>query len=121
MNSADLTAVGGYIVGVGGAISILFSKVKNQNYNDLKERVRILEQERKSSRDEHILNKEAIAKLEGKLEAYKEIPLKFIPEALETLIKSNASILETLNKSAEIADEAIYDGGLLVKTKKGII
>ena len=110
-------SIGGYLVGVAGATVMLFSRVKTENLKDLQERVRILESERSEAREQHVANREAIGALQGKLDAYKEVPLKFIPEALEQLIKSNNLILETLQKSAATLSTEKHGGGLLVKTK----
>lgn len=113
----NIEAVIGYIVGVGGAITILYSKVKNDNLKDLQERVKILENERKFAKERHLQNQKAISKLEGQLATYKEIPLRHINESLGKIADSNSEILKTLTGSAEIADKANKDGGLLVKTK----
>ena len=98
---------------LGSAWVVINSKVKSENLNDLKDRVEILEKERDESRQEHLANKESIAMLQGKLDAYREIPLKFIPEALEALIKSNNQILETLKGNVKVKKD-----GLLVHTKE---
>lgn len=90
----------GYMIGVAGAVTIIFSKVKTDNLNDLKERVSILEQEREESRRQHIENQKAISNLEGQLATYKEIPLKSIAKSLDELSKSNGLILKRLEKSA---------------------
>lgn len=108
----------GYAVGLAGVALTVFSRVKNENLKDLKDRVDILEKEREQARSQHLESQKAISALEGKLEAYKEIPLKFIPEALAQLIKSNALILESLQKSALIAEGDAHDGGLLVQTEQ---
>lgn len=121
-------SVAGYVSLVIGAVLVLMSKVKTDNLNDLKQRVEILENERKlteedrekerkafrkelevereSSRKQHLENKEAIANLTGQLTTYKEIPLKSIATSLEALpqiMNSNSLILETLKGSALIA------------------
>jgi len=119
-----LSAIG-YLVGVAGAITIIFSRVKTENLSDLKDRVELLEREREEARKQHIENQKAISNLEGQLATYKEIPLKSIAKSLEELAKSNKEtsesntlILNALRKSAIIAEDASHDGGLLVKTKK---
>lgn len=96
---------------------VVRSKVKQENINDLKDRVSILEKERDEARLQHIENQKAIANLEGQLATYKEIPLKSIANSLEELTKSNESILGSLRSSAVLAKNAQADGGLLVKTK----
>lgn len=115
----------GYAVGVAGAFTIIFSRVKTENLSDLKDRVEILEKEREEARQQHIENQKAIANLEGQLATYKEIPLKSIANSLEELTRnsketsdSNALILKTLEKSALIKQQDSDDGGLLVKTEK---
>ena len=79
------------------------SKIKRDNYNDLKERVDILEREREESRMQHQESVKAIANLEGQLKTYKEIPLKQIADTLTELSTSNSQILMTLKNSALIA------------------
>jgi len=115
----------GYLVGVAGAITIIFSKVKTENLADLKERVAILEREREESRQQHIENQKAISNLEGQLASYKEIPLKSIAKSLETISaitretgESNKKILSVLESSALIAAHEKGDGGVLVHTKE---
>ena len=53
MTEPNITSIIGYIVGVVGAITVIFSntrkdneKIKNANIKDLRERVEILEKER---------------------------------------------------------------------------
>lgn len=122
----------GYLVGVVGAITVIFSKVKNENIKDLRTRVGILEKERaeykqlldnerEQSRQQHIENSKAIAKLEGNLESYKEIPLRSIAHSLEALPRieeSNVSMLEALKNSALIAKTEADNGGILVTNKE---
>jgi hypothetical protein len=79
------------------------SKVKKDNYNDLKERVDILEKERDEARIQHLENQKAIANLEGQLKTYKEIPLKQIATSLSELSLSNGQILSVLQNSANVA------------------
>lgn len=90
----------GYLVGVAGAVTIIFSRVKTENLSDLKDRVDILEKEREEARQQHIENQKAIANLEGQLATYKEIPLKSIAKSLDELSTSNNRILDRLEKSA---------------------
>lgn len=93
------------------------SKIKSENYNDLKERVAILEKDREYAREQHIVNQKSIAHLEGQLKTYKDIPLQRIDQSLHLLTKSNASILETLKSSAKIMKHEADTGGMLVKNK----
>lgn len=88
------------------AFYVVRSKVKDENLNDLKERVAILEKEREEARTQHLENQKAIANLEGQLKTYKDIPLKSIAtslEALPSIMNSNNLILTTLQNSALIA------------------
>ena len=107
------------------AIYVVRSKIKDENLKDLKERVEILERERKltevdrdkerqafrkelvdykeSSQYQHIDNQKAIANLEGQLQTYKDIPLRRIDESLALLAVSNKNILKVLEGSAVIA------------------
>lgn len=98
-------SVVGYAVGVAGAFTIIFSRVKTENLSDLKDRVEILEKEREEARQEHIENQKAFANLEGQLATYKEIPLKSIAKSLDELSKSNGKILSRLEKSAVLASK----------------
>ena len=100
MTTLEIIGYAGYVV---GAVIILASKTKNDNLKDLKERVEILEAERKESREQHIDNQKAIANLEGQLLTYKEIPLKQIASSLSELSTSNTRILSVLESSALIA------------------
>ena len=127
---------------VGGYYGVR-SKVKDDNLRDLKDRVSILENERKLTQDDrekerqafhqelaqereirnklHLENQKAISNLEGQLATYKEIPLKSIAESLQaipTLVASNQKILDTLTGSASIAKDEQAAGGLLVKTER---
>ena len=93
------------------------SKVKGDNYNDLKERVAILEKDREEAREQHLVSQKSIAHLEGQLKTYKDIPLRRIDESLALLASSNASILKTLQTSAQISKREALSGGMLVKNK----
>lgn len=97
----------GYLVGVAGAITVVFSKIKTDNLNDLKERVAILENEREEARRQYQENQKAISSLEGQLATYKEIPLKSIAKSLDELSKSNNLILNRLEKSALDANKGV--------------
>lgn len=88
---------------VAGAVLILMSKVKTDNLNDLRDRVKILEEEREEARRQYQKNQKAIANLEGQLATYKEIPLKSIAKSLNELSKSNNLILNRLEKSAVLS------------------
>ena len=117
MELGTTISVLGYFTGVLGAITVIFSRTKTENLKDLKDRVDILEKDREESRAQHLENQKAISNLEGQVEAYKAVPLKFIPEALTALIASNNEILKTLKESATKLSTEKNDGGLLVKTK----
>jgi hypothetical protein len=119
METITTTSAIGYAIGIAGSVAIFFSRVKNENLKDLRERVDILERERDTARLQHIDNQKAISNLEGQLKTYKEIPLKQISSSLIKLADSNNQILSTLQSSAIIASNAAHDGGLLVKTKEG--
>lgn len=106
---SNFLSIIGYLVGVAGAITVVFSKVKTDNLNDLKERVEILEKEREEARKQHIENQKAISNLEGQLATYKEIPLKSIAKSLDELSKSNNLILNRLEKSAVLASKKVKE------------
>lgn len=107
MNNINFISALGYLVGVAGAITVVFSKIKTDNLNDLKERVAILEQEREEARRQYQENQKAISNLEGQLATYKEIPLKSIAKSLDELSKSNNLILNRLEKSALDANKGV--------------
>lgn len=116
MGNVNFISALGYLLGVAGAITVLFSRVKTDNLHDLKERVEILEKEREFARLQHLENQKAIANLEGQLASYKEIPLKSIAKSLETISnttretgESNKKILNVLEQSALIAEQAKKD------------
>jgi hypothetical protein len=102
MKDLDFISVIGYLIGVAGAVTIIFSRVKNENIKDLKERVEILEKERKEALEQHLANQKAISLLEGKLESYKEIPLRQIDDSLSKIATSNQKIFNILKNSADI-------------------
>lgn len=106
---ANFLSLIGYLVGVVGAVTIIFSKVKTDNLNDLKERVDILEKERDEARKQHLENQKAIANLEGQLATYKEIPLKSIAKSLDELSTSNGKILDRLENSAVLATKKVKE------------
>lgn len=120
MGFIEIIGYAGYVV---GAVLILTSQTKTNNMKDLKERVEILENERKYDKEllqseraeaqkKHIANRESIAKLQGQVEIYKDLQLKSIAD-------TNRQILEVLSKSALIAHNTAQDGGLLVHTNEG--
>lgn len=119
MSIVEIIGFAGYVV---GAAIVLASKTKSENLKDLKDRVEILEKElvyskealekeRGQAREQHIANRESIAKLQGQVELYKDLQLKSIAE-------TNQQILNTLKNSAIIAQAAAKDGGLLVHTEE---
>ena len=117
MKGLDFVSALGYLVGVAGAVVMIFSKVKNENLRDLKERVEILEKERAEAQSQHIINQKAISVLEGKLESYKEIPLQAISDSLVKLATSNEQILVTLQATSKINAE---DQDVLTNSNKHI-
>lgn len=102
MTPIEIIGYAGYVI---GAVVILTSKTKADNLKDLKERVEILEAERRYADERHLQNQKSISNLEGQLKTYKEIPLKSIAQSLESLpvlVNSNREILTTLqNRIAE--------------------
>ncbi len=105
MANTNFISILGYLVGVAGAITIIFSKVKNENLKDLRARVEILEKERadykelltterEQSKKQHIQNRESIARLEKEVEIYKDLQLSSIAE-------TNRQILTTLQMSSK--------------------
>lgn len=113
----DPISIIGYIVGVGGGILALFSRIPKQtisNQKDLIEtyekRLKALEDQSAEDRRNHLEQVRAIADLQGQIKVYKELPLQEMATAMqrisqvnETIAKSNEQILKTLNASAIIA------------------
>lgn len=106
MDYTNYLSILGYFIGVVGAVTIIFSRVKNENLRDLKERVSILEgerieykqlleAEREQSRQQHVANSKAIAALEKEVEIYKDLQLS-------SIATTNKQILETLQNSAAV-------------------
>lgn len=109
------------VLGIGGGV---FSFLRYNNYqttvklqNDsiaaLEKNNEILsaelEKTRDSARNEHTESMKAIGVLEGRIQSYKEIPLKSISESLrllatnqESIKEVNTRILDRLNNSADI-------------------
>ena len=84
------------------------------------------EAEKKEWTEKYTASIERSAKLEGKLDIIANIPLQDIDKSLKSLTEvsrdnadSNKAILEQLKASADVAEHAQGDGGLLVKTKDG--
>lgn len=79
------------------------TKLRETDREDFNNRITTLEKQRQE-------NKEAIARLEGQVMSYKDIPLQSIAESMakmaqvnDSIANSNAQILETLKSSAIIA------------------
>lgn len=98
----------GYVVGIGGGILALFSRIPKQtitNYEQLsvaqEKRIAALEEQSKVDHKNHLENIKAIADLQGQIKVYKELPLQEMAKAIE----SNRQILLSLQRSAMIASE----------------
>jgi len=110
----DPLSIIGYIVGVGGGIAILFSRIPKQtitNYEQLttalKGRIEALEEQSKVDHQNHLENIKAIADLQGQIKVYKELPLQAMAKAMQdisdvnkVIAQSNEIILKTLKESA---------------------
>lgn len=110
----DPLSIIGYIVGVGGGIAILFSRIPKQtitNYEQLttalKGRIEALEEQSKVDHQNHLENIKAIADLQGQIKVYKELPLQAMAKAMQdisdvnkVIAKNNEMILKTLKESA---------------------
>lgn len=109
----------GYIVGVGGGILALFSRIPKQTITNQKElidtyekRITALEQQKEEDHKTQLENVRAIADLQGQIKVYKELPLQEMARAMQeisevnkTIAESNTEILKTLRGSALIAAE----------------
>jgi len=110
----DPLSIIGYIVGVGGGIAILFSRIPKQTITSyeqlttaLKGRIEALEEQSKVDHQNHLENIKAIADLQGQIKVYKELPLQAMAKAMQdisdvnkVIAKSNEIILKTLKESA---------------------
>lgn len=113
----DPISIIGYIVGVGGGILALFSRIPKQtitNQKDLIEtyekRLKALEDKADEDRKNHLEQVKAIADLQGQIKVYKELPLQEMAVAMQEISRvnkgiaeSNTEILRTLRTSANIA------------------
>lgn len=107
----------GYIVGVGGGILALFSRIPKQTITNQKElidtyekRISALETQKEEDHKTQLENVRAIADLQGQIKVYKELPLQEMARAMQeisevnkTIAESNTEILKTLRNSALIA------------------
>ena len=110
----DPLSIIGYIVGVGGGIAILFSRIPKQTITSyeqlttaLKGRIEALEEQSKVDHQNHLENIKAIADLQGQIKVYKELPLQAMAKAMQdisdvnkVIAQSNEIILKTLKESA---------------------
>lgn len=130
MEASNIIATISYgfgLAGMGGAIISFLRfnnyketvKLQNDNIKALQDQAEILKSELEASKNDNAEAMGAIKRLQGNLDAYKEIPLKEISLSLAQLATSNQDILSTLKSSAAIAASLASDGGLLVKTKEG--
>ena len=109
----------GYVVGIGGGILALFSRIPKQtitNYEQLsvaqEKRIAALEEQSKVDHKNHLENIKAIADLQGQIKVYKELPLREMAKAMQdisdgnkAIAESNRQILISLQSSAMIASE----------------
>lgn len=109
----------GYVVGIGGGILALFSRIPKQtitNYEQLsvaqEKRIAALEEQSKVDHKNHLENIKAIADLQGQIKVYKELPLQEMAKAMQdisdgnkAIAESNRQILLSLQRSAMIASE----------------
>lgn len=109
----------GYVVGIGGGILALFSRIPKQtitNYEQLsvaqEKRIAVLEEQSKVDHKNHLENIKAIADLQGQIKVYKELPLREMAKAMQdisdgnkAIAESNRQILISLQSSAMIASE----------------
>jgi len=84
-------------MGVGGLAMGWFKILKETNAL-LKEQNLELKADNKEWQAKHTLNSEAIANLQGQLDTLKDVPLKDIALSLENISKTNAKILNQLEK-----------------------
>lgn len=110
----DPLTIGAYLVGIGGSVLALFSRIPKQtiqNQKDLIEtyekRLKALEDQALEDKKQHIENVRAIADLQGQIKVYKELPLQEMASAMQEISRvnkgiadSNTEILRTLKASA---------------------
>jgi hypothetical protein len=109
---------------VGGTLIYFKSRIPQENVKNLiiltdtyEKRIKALEDELKDNHQIQLSNVSAIADLQGQVKVYKELPLQELAEGIKQNNEISNKILDTLNKSADIAEAVAHDGGLLVKTK----
>ena len=123
------------LAGIGGGIYGFFRfsdykvtvRLQNDKIKALEGQAETFRQDLETSQKAHAESMRVISNLEGKIEAYKDIPIQEIRNSLASLAASSAGladsnqqILSTLKNSAIIAATDATDGGLLVKTEKTI-
>lgn len=113
----DPISIIGYIVGIGGGVLALISRIPKQtitNYEQLsvaqEKRIKALEDQSKVDHKNHLENIKAIADLQGQIKVYKELPLREMAKAMQdisdgnkAIAESNRQILLSLQNSAVIA------------------
>lgn len=109
---------------VGGTLIYFRSRIPQENIKNLiiltdtyEKRIKALEEELKENHKLQITNVSAIADLQGQVKVYKELPLQELAEGIKQNNEISNKILDTLNKSAQIAESVAKDSGLLVHTK----
>lgn len=110
----DPITIGAYVVGIGGSILALFSRIPKQtiqNQKDLIEtyekRLKALEDQKEEDHRTQLQNVRDIADLQGQIKVYKELPLQEMASAMQEISRvnkgiaeSNQEILKTLKSSA---------------------
>lgn len=78
-------------------------KLQNDNIKALRDQADIHESQLKEEREARLASDKALAALQGKLEAYKEIPLQSIAVSLGKIADSNTQILNLLSSLQQVA------------------
>lgn len=102
MDTAELTKLAEGIIVLSGIGAVIFAVFKNQTTQQTirsqKELIETLTTQVDELRTLHMQNKEALARLTGQVEVYKEIPLRDLATSMEKLVETQTEILKILKR-----------------------
>ena len=115
---SDLILAAGFIITV---VVVARTKIPRQTIKDLQEHIAAQDLTIKDLQADRTENSKNIARLQGQLDLYKELPLRELAEGMKEIVDiskenalSNQKILEVLTKTSEINAE---DRSILTKGK----
>lgn len=101
----DPVSIVGYVVGIGGGILALFSRIPKQTIDNQRalietyeKRLKALEDQKEEDHRTQIDNVKAIADLQGQIKVYKELPLQQMAKAMEEISRVNKAIADSNNE-----------------------